>query len=42
MVAATRHAIDFQAWASLTQDDRITRVDAIGLITGLVTSAATP
>ena len=42
VAAAARHAIDFQAWRSLTQDGRITRAEAIELITGLVTSAATP
>jgi AcrR family transcriptional regulator len=40
VAAATRHAVDFQAWRSLSQDSRITRGDAIELVTGLVESAA--
>jgi AcrR family transcriptional regulator len=40
--AATRHAVDFQAWRSLTQDSRIVRAHAIELIVGLVETAAAP
>ena len=36
LAAAMHHAIDFQAWKSLTQDPRITRAEAIELVTGLV------
>jgi AcrR family transcriptional regulator len=36
LAAAMRHAIDFQAWKSLTQDSRITRAEAIELVSGLV------
>ena len=42
LAAATRHAIDFQAWRSLTQDNLITRAEAIELVTGLVEIAAAP
>jgi len=42
LAAATRHAIDFQAWRSLTQNSRITRAEAIELVTGLVDVAAAP
>ena len=40
LAAATRHAIDFQAWRSLTKDTHITRTEAIELVTGLVETAA--
>lgn len=40
--AATRHAVDFQAWRSLTRDDRVTRAEAIELIVGLVETAVAP
>jgi len=36
LAAAMGHAIEFQAWKSLTQDSRITRAEAIELVTGLV------
>lgn len=39
--AAARHAIDFQTWRSLTRGDRITRAEAIEMVTGMVESAAT-
>jgi AcrR family transcriptional regulator len=42
LMAATRHAVDFQAWRSLTQEDRITRAEAIELIVGLVETAVAP
>lgn len=38
--AALHHAIDFQAWRSLTRGDRIARAEAIELATGLVETAA--
>ena len=40
LAAATRHVVDFRAWRSLTQGDRITRAEAIELATGLVECAA--
>jgi AcrR family transcriptional regulator len=41
LTAALHHAIDFQAWRSLTQESRITRAEAIELMTGLVETAVT-
>lgn len=38
--AALHHAIDFQTWRSLTANDRITRTEAVELITALVATAA--
>lgn len=38
--AATRHAIDFHAWRSLSVSQEIARSEAIGLATGLVEAAA--
>ena len=38
--AAARHAIDFQTWRSLTRNDRITRAEAIEVITGMLETAA--
>ncbi len=40
LAAAIQHAIDFRAWRSLTQESRITRAEAIELMTGLVETAA--
>jgi AcrR family transcriptional regulator len=37
--AALHHALDFQAWRSLTRDPRITRAEAIELVIGLVQAA---
>ena len=36
LAVATRHAIDFQTWRSLTRGHPITRAEAVGLATGLV------
>jgi len=41
LVAALHHAIDFQAWRSLTRDPRMTRSEAIELVIALVETAAT-
>ena len=38
--SATHHAIDFQTWRSLTRNDRITRAEAIEVITGMLETAA--
>jgi AcrR family transcriptional regulator len=38
--AATRHAVDFRSWRSLTAENRITRAEAIELAIGLVEVAA--
>jgi AcrR family transcriptional regulator len=38
--AALHHAIDFQAWRSLTQERRISRAEAVELMAGLVETAA--
>jgi len=40
--AALRYATDFQTWRSLTANDRITRTEAVELITSLVATAAAP
>jgi len=40
--AALLHATDFQTWRSLTANDRITRTEAVELITSLVATAAAP
>lgn len=40
LAAATRHAVDFQAWRSLTQNSRLTRAETIELVTGFVETAA--
>jgi AcrR family transcriptional regulator len=40
LATALGHSIDFQAWRSLTRDPRITRVEAIELVVGLVETAA--
>jgi AcrR family transcriptional regulator len=40
LAAATRHAIDFRSWRSLTAEGRITRAEAIELAIGLVEVAA--
>ena len=42
LAAALRHALDFQAWRSLTADERITRAEAVELMTALVEVAAAP
>jgi AcrR family transcriptional regulator len=36
LVAALRHALDFQTWRSLVAADRVTRSEAIELVTALV------
>lgn len=41
VAAATRLAVDFQTWRSLTRDARSSRADAIELMCGLVETAAT-
>jgi hypothetical protein len=40
LVAALRHALDFQTWRSLTRSDRITRGEAVALAGALVEAAA--
>lgn len=40
LVAAVNHAIDFHMWRSLVAGDRITRTEAVGLVTALVEAAA--
>lgn len=40
--AALRHATAFQTWRSLTAGDRISRADAIQLVSALVHAAAAP
>jgi AcrR family transcriptional regulator len=40
--AAVRHSVDFQTWRSLTTNYRITRAEAVELVTGLVAAAAAP
>ena len=40
--AALRHATDFQTWHSLTAGDRITRAEAVRLVSALVHAAAAP
>ena len=40
LAAALHHTIDFQAWRSLTRGGRITRAEAIQLMTGLVETSA--
>ena len=42
LATATRHAVDFQTWRSLTADSEITRAEAVTLIAALVEVAATP
>jgi AcrR family transcriptional regulator len=42
LAAALRHAVDFQTWRSLTADNRITRTEAVELVTALVEAAAAP
>lgn len=42
LAAAIRHAVGFQAWRSLRQDNRITRAQVIELATGLVETAVRP
>lgn len=42
LAAAVGHAIDFQTWRSLTANNRITRTEAVELVTALVVSAAAP
>ncbi|MFO7573226.1 MAG: helix-turn-helix domain-containing protein [Gaiellaceae bacterium] len=39
LTAALRHTIDFTTWHSLVADDRITRKEAVALVTALVESA---
>ncbi len=41
LVAALRHALDFQMWRSLTASDEIDRAEAVELVTALVEAAAT-
>ncbi len=40
LLAALRHALDFQTWRSLTSDSRITRGEAVALVSALVEAAA--
>ncbi len=40
LVAALRHALDFQTWRSLVAAGRITRAEAVELVTALVEGAA--
>jgi AcrR family transcriptional regulator len=40
LAAALNHAIDFQTWRSLTADRRLTRTEAVELVTALVGAAA--
>jgi AcrR family transcriptional regulator len=40
--AALHHATDFQTWRSLTADHRLTRTEAVELVTALVEAAAAP
>ncbi len=40
LVAALRHALDFDVWRSLTTETGITRAEAVELMTGLVGAAA--
>jgi AcrR family transcriptional regulator len=40
--AALQHATDFQTWRSLTANDRITRTEAVELVSALVAAAAVP
>ena len=40
LAAALRHAVDFQTWRSLAADNRITRTEAVELVTALVEAAA--
>ncbi len=40
LAAALRHAVDFPTWRSLTADKRITRTEAVELVTALVEAAA--
>lgn len=40
LTAALRHTLDFQTWRSLVADDRITRAEAVELVTALVDAAA--
>jgi AcrR family transcriptional regulator len=42
LAAALHHAVDFHTWRSLTADRRLTRTEAIELITALVQTAVTP
>jgi len=42
LAAAVDHAIDFQTWRSLTANNRITRTEAVELVTALIASAAAP
>lgn len=40
LAAALRHAVDFPTWRSLAADRRITRAEAVELVTALVEAAA--
>ena len=42
LTAALRHAIDFRTWHSLTAGGRLTRAEAVRLMTALVEAAAAP
>ena len=42
LAAAVRHAVDFQTWRSLAADNRLTRTEAVQLVTALVEAAAAP
>jgi AcrR family transcriptional regulator len=42
LAAALQHAVDFQGWRSLAAERRLTRAEAVELITALVEAAAAP
>jgi AcrR family transcriptional regulator len=42
LVAALLHALDFRTWRSLAADNRVTRAEAVELVTALVEAAAAP
>jgi AcrR family transcriptional regulator len=42
LAAAVRHAIDFHTWRSLAAGKRVTRTEAVELVTALVEAAAAP
>lgn len=42
LAAALQHAVDFHSWRSLAAERRVTRAEAVELITALVEAAAAP
>jgi AcrR family transcriptional regulator len=42
LTAALQHAVDFHSWRSLAAERRVTRAEAVELITALVEAAAAP